>query len=62
LKFIDNEIPKIENQIMDLNLKMEDEASSLSPTDFKEITSKLEKLQMKLDELESRWLELDEKD
>ena len=62
LKFIDNEIPKIENQIMDLNLKMEDEASSLSPTDFKEITSKLEELQMKLDELESRWLELDEKD
>ena len=61
LKFIENEIPEIEKQILTLNNKIDKEASRLSPTDFREITNKLEELQQKLDELEFRWLELDEK-
>ena len=62
LELIEKEIPEIEEQIIILNNKIEIEASSLSPTNFKEITNKLEELQIKLDELESRWLELDEKE
>lgn len=59
---LEKKIPEIEEQIKSLNSKIENEASRLSPTDFKEITKKLETLQIKLDELESRWLELDDKD
>ena len=44
-----------------MNTKIEKEASSLSPVEFKEITNKLEELQDELDKLEFRWLELDEK-
>jgi len=61
IDMIEKEIPEIEKQISLLNRKIEEEASTLSPDDFKEITEKLEKLQIKLDELESRWLELDER-
>ncbi|MDA3814037.1 MAG: ABC-F family ATP-binding cassette domain-containing protein [Candidatus Cloacimonetes bacterium] len=61
LKLIELEIPEIEKQIITLNNKIEKEASNLSPTDFREITNMLKELQQKLDELESRWLELDEK-
>jgi len=61
LKLIEKEIPEIENQIKALNNKIEKEASNLSPADFKEITNELENLEHRMDELESRWLELDEK-
>ena len=62
INLIEKEIPQIEDEIFKLNLKIEKEASNLSPTQFKVITNDLEKLQQKLDELESRWLELDEKE
>lgn len=61
IKLIEKEIPEIEKQIIALNNKIEKEASSLSPADFKEITNELGKLEVRMDELESRWLELDEK-
>ncbi len=61
IQSLEKEIPELEEQIKLFNNKIETEASALSPADFKEITEKLEKLQIKLDELELRWLELDEK-
>jgi len=61
IQSLEKEIPEIEKHIELLNNKIENEAVSLSPADFKEITVKLEKLQIKLDELELRWLALDEK-
>ncbi len=61
IKLIEKEVPEIEEQIIILNSKIETEASSLSPTDFKKITNKLDEFHIKLDELESRWLELEEK-
>ncbi len=62
IKLIEKEIKNIEDQILSLNNKIEKEASSLSPADFRKITNKLEEFKEKLDELEFRWLELDEKD
>jgi len=61
INLIEKEMENIEGQISILNTKIEKEASSLSPADFKEITDKLEKLEVRMDELESRWLELVEK-
>ena len=61
IKLIEKEIPEIEKQISALNSKIEKEASILSPADFKEITTELDKLKVRMDKLESRWLELDEK-
>jgi len=61
IQTLEKEIPEIEEQIIKSNYRIENEASNLSPADFKEITEKLEKLQIKLDELELRWLELDER-
>lgn len=58
---IEKDMKNIEDQISIMNTKIEKEASSLSPTDFKEITNKLKELNARMDELESRWLELDEK-
>jgi len=58
---IEKDMKNIEDQISIMNTKIEKEASSLSPTDFKEITDKLKELNARMDELESRWLELDEK-
>ena len=61
IKLIEKEIENIEDQISILNTKIEKEASNLSPADFREITNELKKLEVRMDELESRWLELDEK-
>ncbi|MEA2097082.1 MAG: ABC-F family ATP-binding cassette domain-containing protein [Candidatus Cloacimonadota bacterium] len=61
IKLIEKEIPEIEKQISVLNSKIEKEASNLSPADFRKITNELEKLEVRMDELESCWLELDEK-
>ncbi len=61
LRLIEKEIPEIEKQTSELNSKIEKEASILSPADFREITNELKKLEVRMDELESRWLELDEK-
>jgi len=58
---IEKKMKDIEDQISIMNTKIEKEASSLSPIEFKEITNKLEELQDELDKLEFRWLELDEK-
>ena len=58
---IEKKMKDIEDQISIMNTKIEKEASSLSPVEFKEITNKLEELQDELDKLEFRWLELDEK-
>lgn len=62
LESLETEIPEIENEINALNIKIENEAATLSPIEFQEITTKLKELQNKLDELELRWLELDEKE
>ena len=51
----------IEEKISILNTKIEKEASSLSPADFRKITNELEEFKVRLDELEFRWLELDER-
>ncbi len=61
IELIEKAIKNIEDQILLLNNKIEKEASSLSPADFREITNKLEELKVRMDELEFRWLELDEK-
>jgi hypothetical protein len=59
---IENEIPKIEDQILSLNNKIEKEAPSLFPAEFREITNKIEELKVRMDKLKFHWLELDEKD
>ncbi|MCF7858641.1 MAG: ABC-F family ATP-binding cassette domain-containing protein [Candidatus Cloacimonetes bacterium] len=61
LEMIEKDIPELEKQILILNNKIEQEASSLSSADFAEITLQVQTLQNKLDNLELRWLELDEK-
>ncbi len=61
MKFIEKDMKKIEKQISILNDKIEKEATSLSPADFRKITSELEEFETRMDELEFRWLELDEK-
>ncbi len=61
IKLIEKEMENIEDQISILNTRIEKEASNLSSADFREITNELEKLKIRMDELESRWLELDEK-
>ena len=61
VKLIEKEMKKIEDQISILNTRIEKEASNLSPANFRDITNELEKLEARMDELESRWLELDEK-
>ncbi|MCK5050967.1 MAG: ABC-F family ATP-binding cassette domain-containing protein [Candidatus Cloacimonetes bacterium] len=61
IKLIEKEMGNIEDKISTLNGRIENEASILSPADFREITNELEELKVRLDEHEFRWLELDEK-
>ncbi len=61
IELIDKDMKNIEEKISILNTKIEKEASTLSPADFRKITNELEELILRMDELEFRWLELDEK-
>lgn len=61
IELIDKNMKNIEEKISILNTKIEKEASSLSPADFRKITNELEEFKVRLDELEFRWLELDER-
>ena len=60
LEFLENEIEELEDRKIQLEKKIENEASSLSHLDFKSITDELKKIEDKLNKSSERWLELEE--
>ncbi len=61
LEKIEIEMENLNSELAELSKKIELDATSLTHLEFAEITSKQEELQELLDEVELRWLELDEK-
>ncbi|HHE38668.1 MAG TPA: ABC transporter ATP-binding protein, partial [Candidatus Cloacimonetes bacterium] len=59
LEFLENEIEELEDRKIQLEKKIENEASSLSHLDFKSITDELKKIEDKLNKSSERWLELE---
>ena len=61
LESLETEIPKLENELVNLDKKIEEEAANLKAEDFKEITTRQHEIEKKLEEFTERWCELEDK-
>jgi ABC transport system ATP-binding/permease protein len=60
LESLEAEIPKLENELANLDKRIEEEAANLKAEEFKEITDRQLEIEEKLEEFTERWIELEE--
>jgi ABC transport system ATP-binding/permease protein len=61
LESLETEIPKLENELTNLDKRIEVEAANLKAEEFKEITDRQLEIEEKLEEFTERWIELEDK-